>query len=312
MPAYNAEPYILDSIQCVLNQTHSNLELLIFDDGSTDQTWNICQQMADLDSRIRLQRSPQNMGNLKATNILFESVSGQFIAIQDADDLCAPTKLERQLIAFSNSPQLAIVGCNYLKISESGSPVFSSMLPLTNAEIKKEMLRKSIPVLYASALIPTKIAKKAGPFSPFFNRQGYADLDWLARCSLYGEVQNLWDALYMYRQHPQAFSFQKAKSFFGTPYMELLLVEAHHQRLRGEVDFFQKRSKPRIKQYMLNWHMQRAMDCFLERELLLGCKALFYAFRLNPFSPPFYVALFYNLKGLIAYIAKEGKTAGMV
>ncbi len=95
MPCYNAEQYIRDSINSVLNQTHQCFELIIVDDLSTDNSINIINSFAD--SRIKLIQLTKNGGAGIARNTGIEAAQGRFIAFLDSDDLWRPNKLKTQL-----------------------------------------------------------------------------------------------------------------------------------------------------------------------------------------------------------------------
>lgn len=96
MPAYNAALYLEDSIKSVLNQTYKHWELLIIDDGSTDETLGIARQYSLKDSRIRV-FNQENRGIGAARNVGIRASGGAWIAFLDSDDLWVETKLERQL-----------------------------------------------------------------------------------------------------------------------------------------------------------------------------------------------------------------------
>ena len=93
MPAYNAEKYISEAIQSVLNQTYRNFELIIVDDGSTDKTWQIIQSYND--SRIIAIRHQQNKGVAEARNTALNIAKGKWVALIDADDVWLPERLEK-------------------------------------------------------------------------------------------------------------------------------------------------------------------------------------------------------------------------
>lgn len=95
MPCYNAEQYIKDSINSVLNQTYPHFELIIIDDLSTDNSINIINSFND--NRIKVIQLTQNGGAGVARNTGIEAAQGRFIAFLDSDDLWRPNKLEVQL-----------------------------------------------------------------------------------------------------------------------------------------------------------------------------------------------------------------------
>jgi glycosyltransferase involved in cell wall biosynthesis len=98
MPAYNAEKTIENSIRSILNQTYPNLELIIVDDGSDDDTPLIAGNIARVDKRVRFYRLDRNMGCYVARNEGIRHSKGKYIAIQDADDIALKDRLEKQLL----------------------------------------------------------------------------------------------------------------------------------------------------------------------------------------------------------------------
>ena len=86
-----------EAIASVLSQTWSNLELVVVDDGSTDDSVSVVEGIARQDPRVRLHRLPRNEHICAATNIGFTLVSGEWLARIDSDDVWYPTRLERQM-----------------------------------------------------------------------------------------------------------------------------------------------------------------------------------------------------------------------
>lgn len=108
MPAYNADKYIAESIQSVIDQTFQDWELLIVNDGSTDRTVEIVQSFTD--DRIRLLNNPQNLRLIKTLNRGLEASRGEYIARLDADDRALPDRLKLQVEALDADSNLALVG----------------------------------------------------------------------------------------------------------------------------------------------------------------------------------------------------------
>jgi glycosyltransferase involved in cell wall biosynthesis len=100
IPAYNAEPFIERTLRSALRQTHSNLEVIVVDDGSTDRTRAIAEAASVSDDRVRIISVP-NGGVANARNIGIAEANGEFVAFLDADDLWHPTKIELQLAAMN-------------------------------------------------------------------------------------------------------------------------------------------------------------------------------------------------------------------
>ncbi|HZZ43830.1 MAG TPA: glycosyltransferase family 2 protein [Tepidisphaeraceae bacterium] len=108
--AYNAGRYLLPSIQSVLDQTYTNLEVLLIDDGSTDGSIENIQGITD--SRIKIIRQA-NSGKSMALNLALDIMQGEFYAIHDADDLSLPRRVERQVKYMLEHPEIAAVFCGH-------------------------------------------------------------------------------------------------------------------------------------------------------------------------------------------------------
>lgn len=95
IPTFNRKDTILKSLQSILNQTHKNIEVIIVDDGSTDETYRLFEKQTD--KRINFYRYEKNQGACYARNYGFSKSNGVYIAFHDSDDEWVPSKLEEQL-----------------------------------------------------------------------------------------------------------------------------------------------------------------------------------------------------------------------
>lgn len=115
MPAYNSEEYIKESVYSVIAQTWCNWELLIIDDGSTDNTCLIVEQLSEKDLRIRLFRNSVNRGVAASRNMGILHSAGEWIAFLDSDDCWKPEKLEEQLaFAEDNHAEFTFTGSEFM------------------------------------------------------------------------------------------------------------------------------------------------------------------------------------------------------
>ncbi|HFU4459764.1 TPA: glycosyltransferase family 2 protein [Streptococcus suis] len=94
VPIYNVENYLRQCLDSITNQTYKNLEILLINDASTDNSKQICQQYAQLDSRIKLYNKPENRGVSDSRNIGIENMTGDFVTFVDSDDYLEPTFIE--------------------------------------------------------------------------------------------------------------------------------------------------------------------------------------------------------------------------
>lgn len=138
MPCYNAEKYVLEAIKSILNQTYQNLELIIIDDFSTDNSINIIKSITD--PRVFLIKNKENKGVSFSLNEGIDTAKGQYIARMDADDISMANRLEKQLQFLSLNQHIDICGscCN---IIDSKTRIIKTLNTSTNSnEIKAKMV----------------------------------------------------------------------------------------------------------------------------------------------------------------------------
>ena len=111
IPTYNRANVIETSVESVLNQTYTDIEVIIVDDGSDDNTKEIIDGIND--TRIKYMRSSVNRGQSFARNVGIRRAKGEFIAFQDSDDVWLPDKLERQMKCFEDNPSCGLVYCMF-------------------------------------------------------------------------------------------------------------------------------------------------------------------------------------------------------
>ena len=97
MSCFNSEVTLPNSIESILNQNYTNLELLIVDDCSTDKTFKILKQYQDLDKRVKIFKNQKNIGLTKSLNILIKHSTGEYLARQDSDDVSFDRRLSEQI-----------------------------------------------------------------------------------------------------------------------------------------------------------------------------------------------------------------------
>ena len=118
MPAYNSEKYISEAIESVISQSCTNWELIIVDDGSTDQTSEIIDEYAAKDSRIRAFHR-ENSGVSAARNFALEIVCGDYITFIDSDDVYNSERLARMLAVFEQNPKCDAVFAEHKEFRNS-------------------------------------------------------------------------------------------------------------------------------------------------------------------------------------------------
>ncbi len=160
LPVYNAGKYLVEAIDSVLAQTFTDFEIILINDGSTDNSVEIAESYSD--PRIKLFHNPQNLGLIATLNKGIELCSGEFIARMDADDRITPERFQIQLAAFEKDRNLCIAGGNYEIIGSA----YSSVLPLTNDEIRCELFFSNVishPIVMMRSSLFKETALKYNP-----------------------------------------------------------------------------------------------------------------------------------------------------
>jgi len=118
--AFNAESTLRLSVDSLRSQTHTNVEILIVDDHSTDGTLELAQSIAATDARVRVMQTPLNSGTYAAKNLAIAQAQGTFVTFHDSDDWAHPQRLERHLDVMHENPSLAASRSNWLRITGEG------------------------------------------------------------------------------------------------------------------------------------------------------------------------------------------------
>jgi hypothetical protein len=110
LPCYDAERFLGEALESMLSQTFGKLEILALDDGSSDGTPRILEEFAARDGRVRVLRNETNQGVIHTLNRGVAEAQGEIVARMDADDVAAPTRIERQVEVLAGRPEIDLVG----------------------------------------------------------------------------------------------------------------------------------------------------------------------------------------------------------
>ncbi|WP_460205219.1 glycosyltransferase [Scytonema sp. NUACC21] len=161
IPAYNAEKTIRETIESVLNQTYSNLEVLVINDGSQDSTLNILSSIKD--PRLKIYSYP-NGGIPTSRNRGIEKASGEYISFIDSDDLWTPDKLEAQFKALQANPQAAVAYSWVNYITQSGNFFRQGNYITANGNAYKQLLVQNFLENGSNPLIRKQAFAEVGNF----------------------------------------------------------------------------------------------------------------------------------------------------
>jgi len=209
IPAYNAERTIDETLCSARYQTHSNLEILVVDDGSRDATADIVLRHAALDSRVRL-ITQVNAGVAAARNRGISEARSELIAPLDSDDLWAPTKIEKQVQAMSRGgARVGLVYTWFAVIDERGFVRDLEHRPTDSGRVLRRMSRGNLVGNGSSPLMRKSAILEAGGFDPGLrsaHAQGCEDLLLYFRISERHEFAVVPEHLTGYRRHADAMS----------------------------------------------------------------------------------------------------------
>ncbi|GAB5409666.1 MAG: hypothetical protein BalsKO_20310 [Balneolaceae bacterium] len=194
---YNREDFIEDSVKSLINQTYKNLEILIFDDCSTDNTYLRLKEF-EKDPRVHIIRNKKNKGFTKSLIDTIELSKGDFIAIHGSGDFSYPERIEKQLNLFQKDANLSAVGCEDRKVFRDGTIGKTNRWPA--GDFYKNMLKGGKrPINGSHVMLRKSIYKKVGGYREFFE---YAqDSDLFSRLSLVSKYDIVPEILYQQQRH---------------------------------------------------------------------------------------------------------------
>jgi len=186
IPTYNRAHLISRAIKSVLNQTYQNFEIIVVDDGSTDNTEEVINSFNN--PCIRYIRHEQNKGGSAARNTGIKFAKGEYVAFQDSDDEWLPEKLEKQMNVFENAPpEVGVVYTGFWRI-ENDKKIYipQSWVSKKDGNIHQELLKGNY-ITTQSMVVKKECFKKAGVFDEELPR--LQDWELVLRLSKYYEFR---------------------------------------------------------------------------------------------------------------------------
>jgi len=207
MPAFNAEKYIPEAIESILNQTFKDFEFIIIDDGSSDRTWEIIQEFAKKDERIVPVKNEVNINVSQTRNKGINLAKGKYIVWADSDDISLPQRIEKQIDFMESNKEVGLCG-SFMEFFGS-----SEKKSIREYSDKDEVLRKLIfrqnPVAQPACIMRTVVLKKSGSYP---NLSLSEDLYVFFRMGEICKFSNIQEVLVRYRVHPGSLTSSKLKN----------------------------------------------------------------------------------------------------
>jgi len=294
IPTYNRAHLVGRAIKSVLNQTYQDFELIIVDDGSTDNTEKVIKRFDD--KRIRYIKHEKNKGGAAARNTGIKAARGEYIAFLDSDDEWLPEKLKRQMEVFKNaSSEVGVVYTGFIYVDKLGGGTSKQHIPKKRGWIYEDILVENCIGTTSTVLIERKYFKETGLFDE--NLPSCQDWDMWIRLAKQCKFDFIPEILVRYFEHRNRIT-SNCKS----------VIEGHEAILRKFQNDIEKRGhKVKAKHYF-------RLGNYLchSREMKLGKQYLFQAFLSYPWNPKHFLYFFVSIFGgkmylKIAQIKRQGK-----
>lgn len=209
IPAYNAERFIRQTLESVVAQTYRNIEILVVDDGSQDQTAEIVREFTKRDDRIIL-LTQSNSGVAAARNLAIQHSKGEFIAPIDADDLWHPENIEKQIkCALEGGPSVGVVYSWSIYLDEAGVPIAGFRAFSIANDVFQTLICHNFLGNASASLIRSACLKRVGAYNTEFRdkkAQGCEDWDLYLRLAEYYQFRVVPEFLVGYRKLPNSMS----------------------------------------------------------------------------------------------------------
>lgn len=300
MAAYNREHLIGGSIDSFLRQSYYNIELVICNDCSSDNTEAVIFEYMRKDPRIRYIKNEKNIGFIKTMNQLFSSALGDFVCILDSDDFMADDRIEYQISKITELNADALIN-EFVKVETDDSVVPHT--PRYTHSVK--VLANGPDIFYPSGSIMMKkeVLERVGGYHPYFADTFCGDIYFINQIAenfvLYYDPRHV----YYYRLTPgsmtQSFSLYKLSKL-------ALVKKLIEQRKKTSTDFLEQGKMQELELLRLElmkdkkWKSEQyrlyAARCLDEKDMTNGINMLKKAFMLNPFSIINYRTLAYLFK----------------
>lgn len=191
IPVYNCEKYIEEAINSAINQSYNNYEVLVVDDGSTDNTPQTLEKYKNSVTLLRQEKS----GQASALNNGIRKATGEYIALLDSDDVCMPDRISKQAKYLDNNSDIALVYSNLCQIDSNGSIIRE----ISTKKFRHIQLLQNNYFARSSAMIRRKCLNTVGAFDE--ENSGNDDWDMWVRLSELYPMAGIDEVLIKYRIH---------------------------------------------------------------------------------------------------------------
>lgn len=226
LPVFNAGRFLVGALQSIFAQTIADWELIVVDDGSTDQAWAAVDQLCD--PRVRAFRDGKHLGLAARLNQINALARGQFIARMDADDLCHPERIERQVAYLRQHPEIDALSTSLGVLDRRGEVAGWRLAPVNHEAICRNPLA-GFGFVHGAMLARAEWARQQ-----HYRENNHRCEDWELLMNVCGhsKLANLTDCLYFYREFDSFSLVNYARSKAGQVFAEMRHGQAYSRRSR--------------------------------------------------------------------------------
>lgn len=234
---YNRENYVDESVTSLINQTYPNLEILIFDDCSTDNTYEKLKAFENKDTRVRIIKHDENKGFVRGLRAAIAMSNGKYIAIHGSGDVSYPTRIEEQVHVLETRKEIGVVGCFVENIySSNGANEIRLWKKAVNGDAR-ELLLEDNPFTHGEVMYRRSIHNQVGGYSDLFIFS--QDFDLWCRMSLYCHFYTINHVLYRRYLLADGASVKLDKKILQQTLKEFG-IQNHELRLQGKPDLIER------------------------------------------------------------------------
>lgn len=205
MPVYNCENYLRLALDSITNQTYKNLEIIVVDDCSSDNSWEIIKEYEARDDRIKAYKNKENSKIVATMNFAISKSTGKYLARMDGDDEKVSDSIESQVAFMEKNEDVVVVGGTVEICDEEMNTLNNRSYLTTDREIRSKIFRFS-PFAHAAIMMRAQLV----PNEPY--KLNWAeDYDLYFRLGALGKFANLEKTIYRVRTHKQSVSRTKAR-----------------------------------------------------------------------------------------------------
>ncbi len=239
LPAYNAEDYIQRAIDSILAQTYSDFELIVINDGSSDNTWKLIESYTD--KRMKPVNLEQNRGLIGVLNLGLSLATGKYIARMDADDISLPDRFKEQVAFLDANEDYVACGCSIINFNDSNESFLP--YPTSDQEIRAALTLFERNICHPTVMLRTDVIKqnniqyqKAYPHAEDY-------MFWIDLAK-YGKLHNLAKAYLKYFRHEEQISskyypeqMEISRQIVREQFIEHF-PSVDKEKLAGDISFF--------------------------------------------------------------------------